>query len=115
MEPGAPENKKEISEETQSRNDFAGEASRCLLDLYVFADAHKTRRLRNDIITAMHLLSEDSDTYMGLGDVPQAFDNSPDTSTMCQYVVASVAYHWDQTTHGSQMSSLALVFILLLL
>jgi hypothetical protein len=78
----------------EARWNYVDETYNCLLELYIFADAHETRLLRNDVMTAIHYLAERSRTYLGFEQVSRAFDTLPQTSTMCRYLVASNTYHW---------------------
>jgi hypothetical protein len=67
IDPGtSSENTGGPSQQATARWYFIEHVHLCLLDLYIFADAYETRRLRNDVITAIYSLNSDSSAWMGL-------------------------------------------------
>ncbi|KAF2637680.1 hypothetical protein P280DRAFT_94140 [Massarina eburnea CBS 473.64] len=81
----------------------------CLIDLYIFADAYETRRLRNDVMSMLlfldlqgyQYLHNDSHgcivgslLYPRFRHVIKAYDNLPDSSSMCRYILHTMAYNW---------------------
>jgi len=62
-----------------------------LLDLYVLAEYCDIRSLRNDVMSAFDTLNLEFDYYPGFEIVPKAFDQLPESSTYCQYVIKKSA------------------------
>lgn len=63
-----------------------------LLDMYIFADVHDIRQLRNDIISAIYYQNAIHDIPLHLGhDVSKAYNNLSEASTWCRYGKISVS------------------------
>jgi hypothetical protein len=81
--------------ELEVRNKLYDKMQARLLDLYVFAVKYEVVALRNDVLSAMHLLYEGTDYWTGLTCVPSAFARLPASSMFCQFLIKHTACWWN--------------------
>ncbi|KAF1974628.1 hypothetical protein BU23DRAFT_96479 [Bimuria novae-zelandiae CBS 107.79] len=78
-----------------------------LLDLYIFADAHSTRHLRNDVMSAVAYLDYIRETWPGFRLTAKAYTNLPENSTWCKYLVKMCALYWNPDDDDGEERELA--------
>ena len=79
----------------EGRNKVYDKLQAQFLDLYVFAVKYEVVALRNDVLSAMHLLYEGTQYWAGLSCVPSAFARLPASSMFCQFLIKHTECWWD--------------------
>jgi len=73
-----------------------------LIDLYIFADAYESVKLRNDIMTVFTALLLRNEHYPGFDSAAVMFRRLPSSSTLCQWTIKCTALFWDGYAHSSE-------------